>query len=321
MPAVQSRRSLDPVRLSQVALNAGQPVHARRLGFIALNALRGPRPDSHAQALALLVLAQVDVMDSRMASAFSLGLQALQSFEVHHDLEHCAEALGVSSYAAASLGRYGEAVEMANRCIDLRAPLSSARIHALGGNYLGVASFWSGDFSSAASALDSALEAMHDSAAPHERFQPLVNRCFTDMLDITHARLDGRDSDLGPFLRRLKECWGMALGGTVSSLSKGSTAFGMALLVFLKAQAKLFAGKSEEALPYLDACGMRANQLPDGSWMKALKPWLDHDLAIAAGESRKAVLGARAMLRAAKRGEHQAVAQLAQRFLSLGTPG
>jgi hypothetical protein len=190
----------------------------------------------------------------------------------------------------------------------------------LGGNYLGVASFWSGDFSSAAAALDSALEAMHDSAAPNERFQPLVNRCFTDMLDITHARLDGRDSDLGPFFRRLKACWGMSLGGTVSGLSKGSTAFGMTLLVFLKGQAELFSGKLEEAQPYLEACGTRTNQLPDSSWMKALKPWLDHDAAIAAGESRKAALGARAMLRAAKRGEHRAVALLAQRFLNLRAP-
>jgi hypothetical protein len=316
MSVLKSRRSSDQVRLGQIALNAGQPAHARRLSLIALDALRGPGCDPHARAMALLVMAQADVMASRMGHAFSLGTQALQCFEAHQDLEHCAEALGVTSYSAASLGRTGVSLEMANRCIDLRAPLSSTRIHALGGNYLGVASFWSGDFHTAADALDSTLEALHDSATPHECFQPLVNRCFTDMLDITHARLERRDADLAPFLRRLSGPWKMALGGTVSALSKGSTAFGTTILVFLKAQAELLSGHLEDAEPYIEACGARAQQLPDSSWLRALKPWLDHDLARAAGDRRKAALGARAMLRAAQVGEHHVVAELAQRLLS-----
>lgn len=316
MSALKSRRSSDEVRLGQIALNAGLPAQARRLGFIALDALRGPGRDPHARAMALLVLAQAGVMESRMSQAFSLGVEALQTFESHHDLEHCAEALGVTSYSAASLGHAEVSLEMASRCINLRAPLSSTRIHVLGGNYLGVASFWNGDFSTAADTLDSTLEAMHDSATPHERFQPLVNRCFTDMLDITHARLDGREADLAPFLRRLSGPWKMALGGTVSGLSKGSTAFGMTILLFLKAQAELLSGRLDDAEPYIEGCGARAQMLPDSSWLRALKPWLDHDLARASGDGRKATLGARTMLRAAQVGEHQVVASLAQRLLT-----
>jgi hypothetical protein len=315
MLELKSRRSLDQVRLSQIALHAGMPSRARRLGLVALHSLKGPGADAHARARALLVLAQADVIESRMSNAFSLGTEAFQTFEAHHDLEHCAEALGVTSYAAASLGRADVSVDMANRCIDLRTPLSSTRIHALGGNYLGVASFWSGDFRSAAAALDATLEAMRDASNPNERFQPLVNRCFSDMLDITHARLAGMDADLAPFLHRLSECWGMALGGSVAGLSKGSTAFGMTLLMFLKAQAELFAGRLEEAQQYVEACSMRAQQLPATSWLRALRPWLDHVVAHATRDHRKANLSARAMLRAAQLGEHQVVAELAKKLL------
>jgi hypothetical protein len=135
------------------------------------------------------------------------------------------------------------------------------------------------------------------------------------MLDITHARLAGIDADLAPFLHRLSECWRMALGGSVAAISKGATALGMTLLMFLKAQAELFAGHLEEAQQYIEACSLRAQQLPATSWLRALRPWLDHELASAARDHRKAGLSARAMLRAAQLGEHQVVAELAQKLL------
>jgi hypothetical protein len=316
MLATPSRASTTQLRLGQIALSAGQPATARRLGLLALHAPGGSHKDSHARAQALLVLAQADVLESRMGSTYGLSRAALHSFEAHHDLEQCAETLGVMSYSAASLGPSDVALDAARRCGDLRRPLMSTRIHALSGNYLGVASLWARDFEGSAAALDWAVTATQDSSRPHDRFQPLTNHCFSEMLAITHARLENREVDLAPFLRLLAEGRRMALGGTVSGLSLGAQSIGMTLLVFLGAQALLFCDKPEDAREYIEACRARARQLPPRSWLQALTPWLEHNEALATGDQRRAAFHAHAMRRAARLGEHLPLTELAQQLIA-----
>jgi hypothetical protein len=270
----------------------------------------------HAQTR--LLMAQLDVHDSRMTHAQIHGVQALAAFQQLGDALGAAEALCVESYSASALGRPARAAKAARECADLHASTRWLHTRALGLNYLGVAAFWQGDHVGSCNALDAARDAvLVHSPRDAQAFQPHVNAAFNNFLSLAAQRDQGTGhADAGPFLQSVATARRLALCGDISGLTRGAHDIGLTLLTFLCAQASLLTGDEQDAQLYAEACRRRTARLASTSWLHALPHWWHHDLALQRGDHRAAGMAAWGLRQAARLGEHQPLAELGDRLLA-----
>ncbi len=309
------------IRLAQYARRAGDTRLARRWALPVLKNLQlqgAAHPDLALVGQTQLLIAQLDMSDSRMASAHAFGSRALSAFERLGDPDGAADALCVQSYCASAIGRHDQARHAAQSCAALYGLTRSVRTRALGLNYLGVAGFWYGDHVGAGSTLDEARDAlMVHSPRDAQAFQLHVNAAFNQFLALSLQREQGAThGDAGPLLRSLDTARRLALSGDTAGLTRGAQDIGLALLTFLCAQASLITRQTDDALRYAEACRRRVERLASTSWLRALPHWWHHDHAQQRGDHRSAAIAAWSLRQAARLGEHQPLTELGEKMLA-----
>lgn len=321
MTPTASQAAHRQIRLAQYARRAGDTRLARRWALPVLKHLQqqgGTGPDASLQAHALLLFAQLDMSDSRMASAHTFSERALHAFDRLGDPDGAADALCVQSYCASASGQAEPARQAAEACAALYEVTRRVHTRALGLNYLGVAHFWQGDHHDAGHALEAARDAVLVHGARNaQAFQPHVNAAFNRFLELNLQRGQGaRHVDAGPFLRSLATARRLALCGDTTGLTRGAHDIGLTLLTFLCAQASLIAGHEQDALLYAEACRRRTDRLASTSWLRALPHWWNHDRALQSGDRRSAAIAAWSLRQAARLGEHRPLTELGERLLA-----
>jgi hypothetical protein len=321
MASTASQSAHRQIRLAQYARRAGDTHLARRWALPVLQHLQQQGVsdrDLPLQAGTQLLFAQLDMTDSRMASARTQAGQALRAFRQLGEPDAAADALCVLSYCASALGQAEPARQAAQDCVDLYGITRWVHTRALGLNYLGVAGFWQGDHLGASHTLDAARDAvLTHKPRLAQAFQPHVNAAFNHFLALHHQRRQGSaHRDASPFLRSLATARRLALGGDTAGLTRGGQDIGLTLLTFLCAQAGLVTGHEQDALLYAEACRRRTERLARTSWLRALPHWWNHDHALERGDHRSAAISAWSLRQAARLGEHQPLTDIGEAMLA-----
>jgi hypothetical protein len=321
MASTASHSAQRQIRLAQYARRAGDTRLARRWALPVLQRLQqqgASERDPALQARTQLLFAQLDMTDSRMASARTYGAHALRAFRQLGEPDAAADALCVLSYCASALGHADQARQAAQDCVDLYGITRWVHTRALGLNYLGVAGFWQGDHLGATHTLDAARDAvLTHKPRLAQAFQPHVNAAFNHFLALNQQRRQSpAHLDAGPFLRSLATARRLALSGDTAGLTRGGEDIGLTLLTFLCAQASLVTHQEQDALLYAEACRRRTERLASTSWLRALPHWWNHDRALARGDHRSAAIAAWSLRQAARLGEHQPLMDMGEAMLA-----
>lgn len=298
------------------ALVAGKTDLCRSWALRALHRAR-EQSDGAGKADAYLLLSRAEFIDSRASSAHELSALALKCAESSHDPSRAAEALELQSCTATLLGWTELAASSAKQSLRLRGQLPDFMALANSYNYLAVATAWAGDFRNADSLFRESALFASESRAPDQRFQPLVNQCFSQMLSIhahTHPQPDAerQEVDMDLLHSRFEECRQMLLAGQTGVLNQGMQDLVTLLLVTLGCQVSSLKGELDTAHSYLQACRSRANRLPKTHWARALHWWADLEHARTSRDHRRERLSRNAMQESARTGQHRPLLLLAR---------
>lgn len=291
--------------LARDCLLLGDLHTGRQLADWAVHRIQG-RHNRDGRGRALLTLAQFDMQDSRLRSAFALSNRAARQFELSGNQAGQAEALALSGYSASAL-HFETAGDIAQRSALLhQAGSELAQATAL--NYLGVAWLWARDFDGAAGVLEAAVWYADGHAQGATAFQPKVNWCFTEALRVFSQPLTS-ERDLTRLFALLAQCHRRLISGDTAMLNASAPSAGLlALLEFSFCFAHARAGQLERALPHALACEAHARQLPARNWGRALAWWARCELAMARKDRMLAAMYARQVVDVARAGEHARMA-------------
>lgn len=257
---------------------------------------------------ALLTLAQADVLDSNLESAYAMSASAVRHFERDQDQARLADALSMVAYSASALGK-SDAFELAERAALLRCTADDAeQVSAL--NYMGVAALWGQDFQTA----DGAFEAASWYAVSGDWhcgvFQPAVNRCFTEALRIFRLP-EPAEADLTQLFRLLTRAWCLRNDGRLATVSPSTHLRGLlALLDLSSCFAQARAGNLEQANNHAIDCQANVEALPTKSWIRSLAWWARCEVAWMRHDALLAQLCAQAVVQTARIGEHERMVEL-----------
>lgn len=298
------------------ALAAGNTDSCRSWALKALYRARN-QDDCAGKADAYLLLSRAEFIDSRVSNSHGWSALALKSAEAMHDPYRAAESLGMQSCTATWLGWTELAANSGKASLRLRGHHTDCQALAHSYNYLAVASAWSGDIANADGLFTESAEFAGESSSPDQRFQPLVNQCLSQMLDIQadlHERRSAglNDVNLDLLHRRFHHCRQMLLAGQTGVLNEGMQDLVTLLLVTLGCQISLLIGEQHESDLYLQECRSRANRLPTKHWARALYWWAELECARASSDHRRERFSRNAMKLSAKKGEHRPLYLLAQ---------
>ena len=293
------------------ALRIGKTRRGRRLAQRAL--VRGARADDRStQAEAALVLSHAYVLESRFSLARLTSARASRLFVADSNAAGQAEALAILSYSASALGLDAQALQAADDGIALRSASAAPLSQACGMNYLGVASFWAGDFATARGVLEASIWLADQAGGAAVGFQPLVNLCFVEVLRIVDAerKVHGA-ADLSELEQLVSRARTMAATGKVGCFNPGIRDIAFVLLDFSCCFIASRWGHTEAADAFYLACLERSRRLPANSWLHAVLWWARAERAIGYGDIDKSIASLDAMAEAARCGEHAQLQALA----------
>lgn len=297
---------------AQEALGVGSTRKGRRM---ARQVLAGSESagDRALQAEALLVLSRAYVLESRLKLAHETSARAHALFARESNAAGGAEALAIYSYSASALGLDGPALQAACDSMSLRTDAASALAQARGLNYMGVASSWTRDFSTARNALEASIWFTRQASDPAAGFQPLVNLCFAEVLQtVEHERLHQQPADLAELERLLARARAMASSGQFAGFHKGALDIGLLVLEFCSCFVSSRLGRTVDADAHYLACLERAARFPRTSWVHAVLWWARLERAVSYGDIEASIASLHAMGQAAKAGEHVQLQVLAR---------
>lgn len=299
--------------LSEEALAAGSLQASHNLAQEAL--LRALQEgDSHYEARAHLLLARLDVVCSRMHRAKAQSAVAAQQFARHEDGLSQSVALSVNSYACAALGLEDQSQASAKLAFDLQESLCLSQGPSMALNYLGVASFWSATYEDSDALLEASVSLAQGSSTPDAGFQPLLNRCFNEML-VLHDSIANQgivEPDPTRLVKLLQQTLNAAKSAQPHHADVPTASIAFTLMHFVSAMAMTHCHDLKAAYEHLSACKERLQAFPADSWLHALVPWSEVELYRLKEDRCKALRAAQRMRVAAYRGEHVPVQSLAQ---------
>ena len=306
------RQSLD---ISWDALAAGNMATSRRQA-LALLAPALAHGDHERMADAFLLLSRLELLESRAGASLQYSRHALKSAEALHDPVRGGEALELRGCAANFLGQMDLAEACARQCLELHASDGDGRALAIAHNYLAAAATWRFQYDAADKLFGQSVALSRDSSVPGQRFHPLVNQVYSQIifLRIQTNGVESSDEFLGTVARMhemAKECQRLFLAGQTGVLYRGMQDLLVFMMVFASCEVALLAGDSATAHEYLAACRARASRLPARHWARALLSWAEVDYAVAAGNPRIAQALRGSMEIQARTGGHEPLRQVA----------
>jgi hypothetical protein len=286
------------------SLAIGQTRRGRRMARQALATSLGARDVSLA-AEAALVLSHAHVLDSRLGLAHDMSSRACLLFGQASNPVGQAEALAVHSYSASALGFDSQALQSACDSMSLRTDARSSLAQYRGLNYLGLASCWSGDFGTARGALEASIWFARQADDAATSFQPLVNLCFTEVLQVVECERNGQDiADMSELVRLVALARAMAQDGQCAGFHKPTLDIGLLLLDFCSCFVASRWGRTEEADAFYLECLQRAAGFPRNSWVHAMLWWARVERSVAYGDIDTSIASLHAMGEFARAGDH-----------------
>jgi hypothetical protein len=286
------------------ALGIGETRKGRRM---ALQVLAGSidAGDAAMEAEAALVLSHAYVLESRFRLAHGMSSRAHKLFQQASNTRGVAEALAIHSYSASALGFDGPALQAACDSMSLQADTASALAQARGLNYMGLAASWTRDFATARSALEASIWFSRQASQPGAAFQPLINLCFNEVLQIVERERLGRGpADMGELERLLAQARVMADSGQSSGFHRATLEIGLLLLEFGSCFIASRRGVTVDADAHYLACLERAARFPRTSWVQAVLWWARVERAVCYGDIEASIRSLHAMAEVAKAAEH-----------------
>jgi hypothetical protein len=300
--------------LSQDCLLLAETGTGRQLAETAFTRSGG---DQHLQGQSLLLMARMDVLDSRLVRAHRLSKLAVQAFhQVGDDVQEAA-ALTTLGYAASALQQDDAALLAGERACSLANETGNLLHLADGLNYLGLAQMWADQHTAAMHSFEAAVWHATDVDRTAAAFQPLVNACIAAVLRHHRAvHVDAQfETDLTPLLAITTKCLAFRSGGAIATLNKGTTGSGlMALLEFALAYAAAQRGHIECALAHIKACRDSVSTWSSNTWLNALVWWGRVEIALVLGDLEQAQQCAWAMQSTARAGQQQPLRTIAARL-------
>lgn len=300
------------LQVAQDALGVGKTRKSRRMAHqVLVRSECGGATSMEAEAA--LVLSQAYVLESRFRLAHAMSARAQKLFKRESNAARMAEALAVHSYSASALGLDGPALQAACDSMSLRTDTASALAQARGLNYMGLASSWTRDFATARNALEASIWFTRQASDTATGFQPLVNLCFAEVLQIVEReRLRQAPADLAELERLVARGHVMASSGQSGTFQKGTLDIGLLLLEFCRCFVASRLGRTVDADAHYLACLELASRFPRTSWVHAVLWWARVERAVAYGDIEASMGSLRAMGQAARAGEHAQLEALAR---------
>ena len=312
MPNKVHRQSLE---IALDALAAGNTETSRRCALGTLYSAAA-LADHGRKADAFLLLSRLELLDSRAGASLQYSSLALESAEALHDPVRAGEALELQSCAANYLGQTDLAEACARQCLELHASDGDARALAIAHNYLAAAATWQFQYDAADVLFGRSVELSRDSSAPGQRFHPLVNQVYSQIIALRISLGGPQASTSSPELvarmsGMVKECQRLFLAGHTGVLYRGMQDLLVFMMVFVSCEVALLEGDTSSAYEYLSACRARASNLSPRHWTRALLTWVEMDFAEAVGNERVALALRRSIERQARLGGHEPLRQVA----------
>ncbi|MFC5497403.1 hypothetical protein ACFPOE_07650 [Caenimonas terrae] len=293
------------------ALGIGETRKGRRMARQVL-AASVDAADVAMQAQAALVLSQAHVLESRFRLAHETSAQARKLFQQAGHGAGVAEALAIHSYAASALGLDGPALQAACDAMSLQTD-ASALAQARGLNYMGLAATWTRDFATARKALEASIWYTRQAGDGAAAFQPLINLCFSEVLQIVEReRLHQGPADLAELERRVCQARAAADSGPSVAVHPATRDIGLLLLDFAGCFIASRRGRTEDADACYLACLEKASRFPRTSWVQAVLWWARVERAVCYGDIEASVSSLHAMAAVARAGEHAQLHALAK---------
>ena len=294
------------------ALRIGETRKGRRMARQVLSGSAAVG-DVGLQAEAALVLSHAYVLDSRFRLAHETSSRAHKLFLQASDGPGRAEALAIHSYCASALGMDGPALQAACDSMSLQTDAASALAQARGLNYMGLAASWTKDFATARSALEASIWFSRQGSDTAAAFQPLINLCFTEVLQIVEReRLRQGPADLAELERLVAQARVMADSGQASGFHAGTRDIGLLMLDFASCFVASRRGRTKEADASYLACLEKASRFPRTSWVQAVLWWARVERAVCRGDIEASISSLHAMASVARAGEHAQLQALAK---------
>jgi hypothetical protein len=265
------------------------------------------------EAQAALLLSQAGILDSRFRLAHEMSSRAHKLFKRSADRAGLAEALAIHSYSASALGLDGPALQAACDSMSLQTDTQSALSQARGLNYMGIAAAWTRDFPTARNALEASIWFARQAGVPAAAFQPLINLCFSEVLQVVEReRLKQGPADLAELERLVAQARMMADSGQATGFQKATADIGLLMLEFACCFIASRRGRTTEADAFYLACLEKAARFPRTSWVQAVLWWARVERAVCYGDIEASIGSLRAMGAVAASGEHAQLQGLAR---------
>lgn len=294
------------------AWSAGDWMAARDRSQKALVGASGAR-ERHLEASASLLLAQALILESRFDWAQRFASRAKLMFQKLSEPAGSCEALLNLSYAESALGRDEVALRAASEAVAFSQQVQ--HLSAAGLNYVGVVSFWRGDYGTARGVLDAACAyAPAQGAHRAVAFQPLVNAAFTELLRCANLRMQGHGADISDLASLVAKARDLQERGATASLSQAASSAGLFLLEFESFYVANLSGDSSRADSSLLACLKRSTGLPQSSWMHGLVQWARFERARSIADGTEVAASAQALARSYQASEHVPMKNLVRRL-------
>lgn len=269
--------------------------------------------DQAMEAQAALVLSHAGILDSRFKLAHEMSSRAHRLFKRASDRAGLAEALALHSYSASALGLDGPALQAACDSMSLQTDTESALSQARGLNYMGLAATWTRDFTTARNALEASIWFSRQAGEPAAAFQPLINLCFNEVLQIVEReRLKQGPADLDELERLVARARVMADSGQAGGFHKATADIGLLMLEFASCFIASRRGRTQEADAFYLGCLEKAARFPRTSWVQAILWWARVERAVCYGDIEASISSLHAMGTVAGAGEHAQLQGLAK---------
>ncbi len=288
------------------ALASGEFEHAGEQASLARR-MAVEAGNAHLEAEALLRIARVDTVLSRLRSAHEAAHAAAQLFEAAGDPHGEVRALVTYGYAASCLRHNESAVSATLFATRLAQRMGNARLLSAAFNALGIAMIANGDFDRSEAALRQAIRFARQ-VGPSVQYRPQLNRCYGEIVRASVERhLYGHPPDPQRLEAALAECVQLVETARVSQVEVGASPTSDALLAFARCFSAAWRGQSHEATVHADEVAASAAAHGRTTWLHALAMWARCESAQARAEPALAEASVRAMIDVASCVEHEQI--------------
>lgn len=263
--------------------------------------------DARLEAEALLRIARVDMVLSRLRSAHAGAHAAAQCFDAAGDTRGEVRALVTYGYAASCLRHNESAVSATLLATRLAQRLGDARLLSASFNALGIAMIANGDFDGSDAALRQAIR-FAGQVGPGAQYRPQLNRCYGEIVRATVERhLYGHPPDPGRLHAALAELGRTVDAANASNIEVDTSPTSNALAVFARCFAAAWSAQHDDATARADEIAAFAARHGRTTWLHALAMWARCEAAQARGDLVPAETAVRAMIDVAISVEHEQI--------------